>query len=340
MLYIHIPFCDSKCHYCAFNSFTTNHHLKNDYLNALLEQLRFELERFEVQQIETIFIGGGTPSTMPISAYEKIFALLEPYTKATKEITIEANPSAKKEWIEEIAKYVSRISFGVQSFNEAKLKFLGRSHTPKMAIEAIERAAKAGIEHINLDLIYDCAGDTKELLKNDIDTALSLPIDHISAYALTLEEGTPFSGKSELKKDDADLAYFVADKIGQKLPQYEVSNFGTPSLHNLGYWELKDYMGVGAGAVGFLKNRRFYPPSDLHAYISDPLATDEELLSPAELRSEKIFLGLRSIVGVDVSLLDPKKVEILLQEEKVEQKEGRIYNKNLFLADEIALFLL
>ncbi len=340
MLYIHIPFCDSKCHYCAFNSFTTNHHLKNDYLQALLQQLRFELERFRVKTIETIFIGGGTPSTMPIDAYETIFTLLEPYIKQTKEITIEANPSAKEEWIEEIAQFVTRISFGVQSFDEAKLKFLGRAHTPKMAMKSIEIAAKAGIKHINLDLIYDCALDSKELLKKDIQIALSLPINHISAYALTLEEGTPFAGKNELKRDDVDLAYFVAQTIGQKLPQYEVSNFGTPSLHNLGYWKLKDYIGVGAGAVGFLKNRRFYPPADLHSYIHNPLAIEEELLKPADLRSEKIFLGLRSIVGVELSLLDPKRVNILLQEEKVERKEGRIYNKNLFLADEIALFLL
>jgi len=339
VLYIHIPFCDSKCHYCAFNSFTTNHHLKGAYVDALLAQLRFEIEHFEVKNFRTVFIGGGTPSTLPVSMYERIFSLLEPYLENCQEITIEANPTAKKEWIFSIKEFATRISFGVQSFNEDKLKFLGRSHSPKDAIEAIENAAKAGFSHINLDLIYDCSIDSYKLLQNDIDLALSLPIDHISAYALTLEENTPFFGQP-VKKNEERFAYYVKGLIERRLPQYEVSNFGTPSLHNLGYWELRDYVGAGCGAVGFKKNRRFYPSSDLHTYIANPLAIDEECLSEEDLRMERIFLGLRSCVGVDKELVDEAKANILCEEGKLRFENGRYYNTNYFLADEIALFLL
>ncbi len=340
LLYLHIPFCDSKCHYCAFNSFTQNHHLKERYIKALLGQLHFELRRFKVQKLRSIYIGGGTPSTLPAHYYEPIFAALAPFVSSSTEITIEANPnSASKEWLQNIKSLgINRISFGVQSFDEAKLRFLGRAHSPKEAIRAIEEAAKAGIEHINLDLIYDTVCDTKELLQRDIEQALALPIDHISAYALTLEPNTPFADKQEYKKENEELAYFIRDII--PFCHYEVSNFGYyRSLHNLGYWQLHDYIGVGAGAVGFFQDRRFYPPQDLHDYIKEPLAIKEELLTPQDLRLEKIFLGLRSCVGVEESLVDRQKALILLDEQKLIKRGSRLYNPNYFLADELALFL-
>ena len=135
LLYIHIPFCDSKCNYCAFNSYTNLNHLKKEYFNAIKIQLLNDIEKFNINEFETVFIGGGTPSTMPIDFYEKLFKLLEPFTKNTKEITIEANPNVSYEWLKEIKNFTNRISFGVQSFNDKKLKFLNRNHSSIQAIK-------------------------------------------------------------------------------------------------------------------------------------------------------------------------------------------------------------
>lgn len=341
LLYVHIPFCDSKCHYCSFNSFTHHHDLKRRYMSALIEQLRYELERFAVQkqQIETLFVGGGTPSTVKAQLFEPMFALLEPYLAKDCEITFEANPnSATPSWLHGIKTLgATRISFGVQSFDAEKLRFLGRAHSPDQAIAAIQYAAEAGIEHINCDIIYNVRGDSEKLLANDLAIAQSLPIDHISAYALTIEEGTPFArGQVTSHKE---FGPFVAEHI--HMPWYEVSNFGHyRSRHNMGYWQLKDYIGIGAGAVGFMHNRRFYPSRDLHRYIADPLACDIEELAHQDLRTEKIFLGLRSVVGVDAKLVNSQKAALLCDEGKLLYRDGRYYNLDFFLADEIALYLL
>ncbi len=205
LLYIHIPFCDSKCHYCSFNSYVDLFHLRETYMNALLIQLRFELERFNAQEksIETIFIGGGTPSTVRPELYRPIFELLRPYIKDNAEITSEANPnSATSEWLEGMYLLgVNRISFGVQSFDDEKLKKLGRAHKASDASAALKRAERAGFEHLSLDLIYAVDGDTKELLEHDLKEAFALPIDHLSAYALTIEEGTPFASTPDVANE-------------------------------------------------------------------------------------------------------------------------------------------
>ncbi len=341
LLYCHIPFCDSKCHYCAFNSFTYNHHLKKEYMRALVRQLRRELEQKNPSKLQSVFIGGGTPSTIDANLYEPLFELLEPLLGEETEITFEANPnSATYEWLKAIkALGANRVSFGVQSFDEKKLKFLGRAHTPAQAIQAIENAQKAEFDHINLDIIYDTAMDTKELLQYDITQALALPIDHISAYALTIEEKTPFAKSPQAAANKEEFGYLIKELI--TLPQYEVSNFGNYRCrHNIGYWELLPYIGVGCGAVGFDGKSRYYPPNDLHSYIQNPLSIRQERLSPEDLRLERLFLGLRSVVGVERSLCDEKKAQILLDEGKLIQKGDRLYNPNFFLADELALYLL
>jgi oxygen-independent coproporphyrinogen-3 oxidase len=264
-------------------------------MKALHQQLTFELKRFDVKphSIETLFIGGGTPSTVSPELYAPIFELLHPYLKKNAEITTEANPnSASKAWLEGMKKLgVNRVSFGVQSFNAQKLKALNRAHNPQQAKEAIHTAKELGFAHLSLDLIYNYQGDTKELLLNDISEAFSLPIDHISAYELTIEDGTKFSATPEVKQEDENLAFFVTDEIEKRgFKAYEISNFGTyQSRHNKGYWELKNYIGAGAGAVGFLKNRRYYPQTDIEAYVANPLTITEEALTPDELLTEKIF---------------------------------------------------
>ncbi len=309
-------------------------------MRALMRQLRRELEQKNPSKLQSVFIGGGTPSTIDANLYEPLFELLEPLVDKKTEITFEANPnSASLDWLQGIkALGANRVSFGVQSFNEKKLKFLGRAHTPSQAIQAIENAQKAGFAHINLDIIYDTAMDTRELLQYDIAQALALPIDHISAYALTIEENTPFAKSPQAAANKKEFGYLIKELI--TLPQYEVSNFGSYRCrHNIGYWELHPYIGIGCGAVGFDGKNRYYPCSDLHAYIQNPLAIQNERLNSQELRLECLFLGFRSIVGVERSLCDEKKVQILLNEGKLLQKGDRLYNPNFFLADELALYL-
>ncbi|MBN2825079.1 MAG: coproporphyrinogen III oxidase family protein, partial [Campylobacterales bacterium] len=303
LLYIHIPYCDSKCHYCSFNSFTDRTQSKDIYMVALHHQLCHQLQNIAPNSIASVFIGGGTPSTIEASAYEAIFETLQPYLQQNAEITIEANPnSASFQWLKGIKGLgINRISFGVQSFHANKLKILNRSHTPQIAKEAIENAHKVGFENISLDLMYNVAGDTKELLLNDIQEAFALPINHISAYELTIEENTLFHKQPQMRLESTQMAYFVRDEIIKRgFGQYEVSNYGIyQSRHNLGYWQLENYIGVGAGAVGFEENKRFYPHNHLDAYIQNPLHQDIEYLSDEDMQFEKIFLGLRSKVGID-----------------------------------------
>ncbi|MGB3961581.1 MAG: radical SAM family heme chaperone HemW [Sulfurimonas sp.] len=348
LLYIHIPFCDSKCSYCAFNSYVDKFHLKKHYMSALQTQLLHELQRFDAKEksIHTLFIGGGTPSTVSPELYAPIFALLKPYFADDIEMTSEANPnSATYEWLEGMYTLgINRISFGVQSFNDTKLKLLNRAHTSKQAIEAIQNAAKIGFINLSLDLIYATLGDTKELLLHDINTAFSLPINHLSAYALTIEEGTPFEKKPHMSKEKLSLTSWLFREIKKRgFAQYEISNFGTyQSRHNLGYWLYEDYIGAGSGAVGKLASQRFYPTSDIEAYIKNPLDIEVESLNAQEKKLEQFFLGLRSCIGIAADIMseeERKRAELLVEEGKLQIRAETFYNTDFLLSDEIALFL-
>ena len=317
-------------------------------MDALYAQLVYELEHFNAQKgaIESLFIGGGTPSTVAPALYEKIFTLLKPYFAKDCEITTEANPnSATQQWLEGMfALGVNRVSFGVQSFDATKLKLLNRAHSPKQAIDAINNAEKIGFKNISLDLIYATRGDTQELIENDLAIAFSLPINHLSAYALTIEEGTAFQSTPEVAKENLQNTTDLFKKItSYGFKQYEISNFGTyRSRHNLGYWYYKDYIGAGAGAVGKKGCIRYYPQSDIEAYIANPLTIHTEELSEEDIRLEKIFLGFRSVVGVEHTLLSKQELEkanLLAQEGKIILKDTKFFNNDYLLADEIALFI-
>ncbi len=348
LLYIHIPFCDSKCHYCSFNSYVDKFHHRRDYMQALLLQLDHELARFAVtgRAIETVFIGGGTPSTVAPELYAPLFTRLRPLLAEGAEITTEANPnSATKAWLQGMFDLgVNRVSFGVQSFNDAKLRELHRAHSSREASDAVNHAKAVGFEHISLDLIYGVAGDSRELLEHDLETAFALPIDHLSAYALTIEEGTPFESTPEVAREPLELTQWFFERITARgFEQYEISNFGRyRSRHNMGYWEYKDYIGLGSGAVGFLKDTRYYPTSSVEGYIANPLDIREEELTPEEIVTEKIFLGLRSCVGVDAAVLSAaqrERADILVSEKKLRLHEGRYTNPDFLLSDELALFI-
>lgn len=318
-------------------------------MRSLHLQLAHELKKFDVKEkeIETVFIGGGTPSTVPAKLYEKIFDLISPYLQDDAEITTEANPnSASRSWIEGMkALGINRISFGVQSFDNKKLKFLNRAHNRDDAIRAVTDASHVGIQNISIDIIYATMLDTKELLQEDFKQAFSLPINHISAYALTIEEGTPFEKTPDVAREKLSLTNFVFETIKKHgFSQYEISNFGTyKSRHNLGYWQYKNYIGAGSGAVGCKDGVRYYPSTDIEFYIQNPLHVREENLSADEQKAEKLFLGLRSIVGVDEKIFshdELQRANLLVSEKKLLKNESVFYNRDYLLSDEIALFIL
>ena len=349
LLYIHIPFCDSKCFYCAFNSYTSLHSLRDDYMEALKIQLKDELKK-NAKKIETIFIGGGTPSTIKASKYKEVMEIVQPYLVKNCEITIEANPnSASKEWLQEIFEIgINRISFGVQSFDDKKLKFLGRNHNKSQAIAAINHAKEVGFENINCDIIYDTQLDNKELLQNDLSIIKNLPVNHISAYSLIIEEGTKFFEKKNVQFENEELARFLFEQFSKLgFSQYEISNFAkgenARSKHNLGYWQYKEYLGIGSGAVGCLNNERLYTQNDVHKYIENPLKYVEiEKLNNEDILVEKVLLGFRSVVGVDVGLFNQdakSKIDLLIDAKKLIFENNRVYAADFMLADELSLYL-
>ena len=340
-----MPFCESKCPYCAFGSSDDEFSKVSAYFKALCLDLKFQLKSQNVKEISTIFFGGGTPSAVNAKLYDEIFSILAPLCTTKTEITLEANPnSANLSWLKHVKNLgANRISFGAQSFFEDKLKFLGRIHSKEQIFKAVENAHAAGFKSINLDLIYDTKFDTKKRLLAETENLKSLTITHLSAYSLTLEENTPFAGKKSYKKDSDTLAKFMIEQIQRAgFNQYEISNFGEICRHNLGYWQGKNYLGVGAFSVGFVNGTRYYAKSSIDAYITQPTHREREILSQSELTREHIFLGFRSVVGVEAGRLNEaqkKRANLLVENEKLLFKNGKFYNPNFLLSDEIALFI-
>ena len=346
-LYIHIPFCEQKCHYCAFNSFVAPQKLQVPYMQALLTQIQQLFRNHNPKHLETIFIGGGTPSCVEPSLYGPIFDFLAPFISQETEITSEANPnSASNSWLKQMRSFgLNRLSLGVQSFDNEKLKLLGRNHKGFEAQEAISRAQNAGFENISIDLIYGTKLDTKELLLNDINIACSFGLKHLSAYTLTLEENTPLYTQTHVAEDNLELANFMRETLDKKgLPQYEVSNYGNLTCkHNLGYWHYNPYIGVGCGAVGFDGLVRYQANHNLQKYIQNPNALHVETLNSDEMLFERLFLGLRANVGISQETLSPPiqaRAKILTDEGMLKLSNNRYYSQDFFLADEMVLFLL
>ncbi|WP_096022602.1 radical SAM family heme chaperone HemW [Campylobacter lanienae] len=339
-IYIHIPFCESKCPYCAFGSHSDKFNITKEYFKALAKEIKSI--KFK-DKISTIFIGGGTPSSVEAGLYDEIFEYLAPNLDINCEITSEANPnSANLNWLKYMRKLgVNRLSLGAQSFNENKLKFLGRIHDSKRVFKAIKDAKIAGFTNINVDIMYGTKLDTKALLSSEIQALKELEITHISAYSLMLE--SEFSSKKSYQKDSPILAKYLInslENIGFK--QYEISNFGQICNHNLSYWRGDDYYGFGAYAVGTTGFKRYKGATNLRSYIDNPFKKSIEILNDENKRDERVFLGLRSCVGVDLldlSLEMRQRAKILIEEKKLILENERIYNPNFLLADEIFLYL-
>ncbi len=357
LLYIHIPFCESKCGYCAFTSFVSSEEYFDVYVEALCKDLIHNLGA-NTKPISSIFIGGGTPNLLNTCHYESIFKVIHKYGVVAKdcEISIEANVnSLKKQWcVDLLALGANRLSIGVQSFNKEKLYFLERTHSLKDISNAINNAHNAGFCNINCDLMINTPLDNKHIIESDINKALNLPLKHISVYALSIDKNSHFDIKN-YKCDatiDEEMSFYARDLLEQNgFLQYEVSNYAKENKqcrHNIGYWQGEEYIGCGAGAVGRVGFIRTSANKHLVNYINDPIQREIEILKDENLYMESIMLGLRCASGVDMSIFMHKDSKScfkhLLEDGKchIRIENGREFlcANELFLSDEIALWLL
>ena len=320
-LYIHIPFCISKCAYCDFCSFTRfDERLINSYVDALIREIG-EYKREEKLLVDTVFIGGGTPSILTSLQLEKIILAIRDTFDLAKlcEFTVEVNPrTADKDKLSSyLALGVNRISIGLQSIHDNELKILGRNQTYQDFLAVYNSAREAGFENISIDIMYGIPSQTKESLNETLSTVISLSPEHISLYSLILEEDTPIYERADcLDIPDDDTVYEMYSLVNSTLSEngyfhYEISNYarqGYSSLHNMKYWQLDDYIGVGISAHSFFKGQRFYNPADrfdlstLTRYINgETPRIFEENGSLDNNLCEFVMLGLRTARGISLS---------------------------------------
>ena len=312
-LYLHIPFCIKKCDYCDFLSGPSTRAGQEAYIYALLREIK-AVSALEKRPVDTVFIGGGTPSVPECDVMEKLLQGMQESFCFQKdaEITIEANPGTltpKK--LELYRKYgINRISIGLQSPKDEELKVLGRIHNYEQFQESYQMARAAGFSNINTDLMFAIPGQSYEGWMENLRTVAELGPEHISAYSLIIEDGTPFS-KRELDLPDEDTEYRMYEDTAKVLEeygyhQYEISNYarrGQECRHNEGYWQRKDYIGLGLGAASLIGNERFTNTTDMQEYlensgITEQIRNNREILTREDEMAEFMFLGLRMTEGV------------------------------------------
>ena len=310
-LYLHIPFCNGKCAYCDFYSAFTNEELIDSYLTALIREIKQWGGKIN-RPIDTIYLGGGTPSLLNYHLVTLLSAVYENFSVTTDaEITLEVNPADNIYEILSNAKKagVNRISIGAQSGDDTELSVLGRRHTKADTENAVKIARKLGFNNISLDLMLGLPDSSCKSLKNSLDFLIKLNPEHISAYILKIEEKTKFYKQREtlnLPDDDkvSDQYLFMCEYLENKgFCHYEISNFckgNTASRHNLKYWKCKEYLGLGPSAHSFFEGKRFYYPRDLKAFIkgNSPIADGDG----GDL-SEQIMLTLRLKDGIKTDIL-------------------------------------
>ncbi|SDP59720.1 radical SAM family heme chaperone HemW [Selenomonas ruminantium] len=318
-VYIHIPFCRQKCFYCDFPSYAGRENLMEAYVEALCQQIK--IQGFSYRQKwgrpATVYIGGGTPTALPLENMAQILQTVENFIGAEiAEFTVECNPgTVDAQYLQMLkANGVNRLSFGVQSFDDGLLRRIGRIHNSAEALEAIRLAQEAGFANISLDLIYGLPEQTMEQLQASVGQALNLGVQHISIYGLQVEEGTVFARQQELGKLDLpaeEEAEAMYDYMTNVLPQhgylrYEVSNFaqrGYESCHNRSYWHDVPYLGLGAAAHSYLEGKRYAAVADIQEYIAGIKAGDEiwkleEEPTRQHAMEEFAFLALRTVEGL------------------------------------------
>ena len=317
-LYIHIPFCKSKCVYCGFYS-TVNQKDVDKYVSFLIKEMALRCREANGKPIKTVYFGGGTPSVLQIFQLQQIIDSVKncfSFEKNT-EMTIEANPEQlTADYCRNLKTLgFNRISIGIQSFHDEILQFLGRKHSAKEALQAVENAHNAGFENISIDLIYGVNERNNALWKKELDTTFHLPIKHFSAYALTVEENSLLYRRihqhttMEPDEDLASIQYNILSEVVENSPfaQYEVSNFamkGWESKHNSAYWHRVPYIGLGASAHSYDGQHRQWNAPTLAAYFSQIAEQkpfyERETLTGTDRYNEYLLLRLRTRAGIEL----------------------------------------
>lgn len=348
-LYLHVPFCSSKCSYCAFYS-VTNNQLKQDYIEAICKELYLRKQFFKdihfknnqfKPLVNTVYFGGGTPSCLDEYAFEKIFnAIYDCFGNSFEEVTIECNPDdITLSYAKILKKYANRISLGIQTFNNDQLKLINRRHNAEEAIRAVDIIKEVGISNISIDLIF---GFPKETLTDwlfDIDQAIKLNVQHVSAYSLMFEEGTKLYHLLQKKKIEqiseelsVEMYDVLIDKLSEAgLAQYEISNFAKPgfeSRHNSSYWNETPYLGVGPSAHSYNLLTRSWNVSNVSQYIKsiskDILPFDEELIDDITRYNDLVTTALRTKKGILLNSLQGDFSRYILEQSSGFIKEGMI----------------
>lgn len=365
-IYIHIPFCKRKCAYCDFLSFAAGSQIQREYGKALLREIKDYFNKEQNKQVNsigeykvrTVFFGGGTPSLlMPEEIGELLYALRESISfSQAPEITIEANPGTLTE--EKLKKYkemgINRLSMGLQSARDEELKILGRIHTYGEFLNNYHMARKAGIENLNIDLMSALPGQTLSVWLSTLKKVVMLEPEHISAYSLIIEEGTPFYGTYHNKEallpteEEERAIYWETDRFLTQAGyvHYEISNYAKPGyecIHNQVYWSGTDYLGFGLGASSYIKGVRYHNEEGMESYLlragRKNIKKEEAVLSNKERMEEYMFLGLRRRAGVSIGEFEKRfsrtmeqvyggTISWLRKEGFLEQKGDRIYLTN------------
>lgn len=314
--YIHIPFCEHICYYCDFNKVFIQNQPVDKYLDALEKEIA---QSSGTKGMETIFIGGGTPTALDADQFERMLSIVQKHLlgKTTIEYSIEANPeNLDKAKLRLMKQYgVTRLSIGVQSFQDNLLKEIGRPHTKDDVVEVIQQARELGFTDISIDLMFGLPNQTEKMLKQSIDAALKLDPEHISIYSLQIEPKTIFfnrmkKGKLKLPSQDIEAEMFeliISTLERNDFTHYEISNFtkkGHESRHNLLYWSNEEYYGFGAGAHGYVNDERVVNAGPLKSYITQVEEKGHAQIAAHPVTSnerieEEMFLGLRKLSGVD-----------------------------------------
>ena len=320
-LYIHIPFCDKVCTYCDFHKEIASLDKKEKYINSLIKELGNH--KYEYSDLLTVYIGGGTPSSLPLNLLKDLFVTINSLidVKSLKEFSIETNPNdITKEVANLFKEYgINRVSIGVQSFNEEHLKFLGRTHTKKDVSSAIENLLECNINNINVDMIFSLVNQTMEELDDDIFEVINLPIKHISYYSLILEEKTKLHylyRQNKISMNDEDLEAVMYNRVIDCLVKsgfyhYEISNFSKKnyeSLHNLVYWKNEQYLGLGSGSHSLYRGKRFSNVRSVMRYTNGLTKAGYSNIETYEVEPlrEELILGLRLLDGVNIININNK----------------------------------
>lgn len=336
-LYIHIPFCASRCIYCGFYS-TTRLDLRQQYVDALIREL-VEVGKSKMlkdDSISTVYLGGGTPSQLTIPQLHQLFDAIYIYNKVESgaEVTIEMNPDdVSVPYADTLRQLgINRVSMGAQTFDDERLRWLNRRHTVAQVGQAVTILRAAGIRNISIDLMYGFPDETIDDFVHDIDEVIKLDVEHISAYCLMIEEGTElyrrYGDKRVREYDDSKeeterkMYELLIDKLtAAGYEHYEISNFARPgfrSRHNSSYWTGVPYIGLGAAAHSFDGHLRSWNVSDIQQYIAavnrDERLNEEEVLSATDFYNERVMLGLRTCEGVDLSALSDDERNYCIQE--------------------------